>query len=64
MQQVVGAVIIPFETNLNLRIEKALMRRPRPLAWSATNPANTTADYWTRNDALVTPIKRNTWRTA
>src|SRR5689334_20630056 len=39
MKPVLGAVIIPLETNLNLRIEKALMRRPRPLAWSATNPA-------------------------
>jgi hypothetical protein len=38
MKQVVGAVIMPFETNLNLRIDEALMRRPRPLAWSATQP--------------------------
>ena len=34
MKQVVGAVIMPFETNLNLRIDEALMRRPRPLTGS------------------------------
>jgi hypothetical protein len=45
----VGAVIMPFETNLNLRIEEALMQRPRPRRGQQPNPANTTADYWAPN---------------
>jgi hypothetical protein len=59
---------MPFETKLNLRIDEALMRRPRPLAWSATQPPQHDRRLLDTqlppDDALVTPIKRNTWRTA